>query len=177
MRHDQQMAAGRVVLAACLAGLLVAGASGCVSSTLESDDFRPVGGQSAASPPPQQNAQPQALTSSVPPQTTQPANNPDGMAAGSVSDPVKRQQALEEIRTKAAASSGEKTQIGAVPEAATGQMSSQEQSAIAAELENSRQAAGSELSDAEIEARKAAIRRLQQKGKTHYERTLESIEN
>jgi len=177
MRHVQQVAAGRTVLAACLAGLLTAGASGCVSRSLEAEDFRPVGSQTAVSSSPPPNVEPTALAPQTMPQTKLPANNSDGAATGSVSDPAKRQQALEEIRAKAAASSGEKTHIGAVPEAASRQLSSEEQSAIAADLENSRKAADSQLSDAEVEARKAAIRRLQQKGQTHYERAIDSIEN
>jgi len=192
MKYDQQGAAMRVALAALFAGMLAAAATGCVSSTLNTNDFRPVGGQTAASPAaaPQQSVQSQALvpqsepqplpqvTSEATPQSIPPQpGNSDGTATGSVSDPVKRQQAINEIRTKAAASSGQKTQIGALPTSATEQMSSQEQADIASRLENSRQAAGAELSDAEVEARKAAVRRLQQKGKTHYQQTLEAIEN
>ena len=141
-----------------------------------------MGGEAAASRSvSSQNAQSQDLTpqplSQAASQTGTSTGISDDTATGSVADPAKRQQALEEIRAKAAASSGEKTRIGTVPEAASEQMSLQEQSAIAAELEESRRATGSELSDAEVEARKAAIRRLQQKGKTHYERALDSIEN
>ena len=197
MKYDQQGAAMRVALAALFAGMLAAAATGCVSSTLNTNDFRPVGGQTAASPSaaPQQSVQSQALvpqsepqplpqvtseatSQSIPAQSILPQpGNSDGTATGSVSDPVKRQQAINEIRTKAAASSGQKTQIGALPASATEQMSSQEQADIASRLENSRQATGAELSDAEVEARKAAVRRLQQKGKTHYQQTLEAIEN
>ncbi|MCB1416939.1 MAG: hypothetical protein KDJ64_11060, partial [Nitratireductor sp.] len=108
--------------------------------------------------------------------TLQPGSS-DETATGSVSDPVKRQQAINEIRTKAATSSGQKTQIGAVPASATEQMSSQEQADMASQLENSRQATGDALSDAEVEARKATIRRLQKKGQTHYQQTLDAIEN
>lgn len=183
MKYDQQGAATRVALAALFAVMLAAAATGCVSSTLETRDFRPVGGQTAASPvaAPQQSVQPQALAPQPLPEASsqaalQPVNS-DETATGSVADPIKRQQAIKEIRTKAAASSGQKTQIGAVPASATQQLSDQEQAEMAAQLETSRQATGTELSDAEIEARQAAILRLQKKGKTHYQQTLDAIEN
>ncbi|WP_075996512.1 hypothetical protein [Salaquimonas pukyongi] len=171
----------RASLALLVAVMLALGGGGCVSSTLNEADLRPVGNQATTGAPSQspQDTQPQALTAERVPAETPPAEavDRDAAATGSVGDPVKRQQAVDEIRSKAAASSGQKTQIGAVPGSATGQMSAQEQADIAAKLEDSRQATGAELSDAEVEARKAAIRRLQQKGKSHYDRALEAIEN
>lgn len=194
MRFDRQIAAVRTVPAALLAGLLVFAGSGCVSSTLDSRDFRPVGGQTATSQsatgqrvPAAQDVQSQALPvapqdlaqtqSQVPSQVPPQASVSEDTATGSVGDPAKRQQAVDEIRAKAAVSSGQKTQIGAVPGAATEQMDTREQADIASKLDESRKAVGSELSDAEIEARQAAIRRLQKKGKTHYEQAVDAIEN
>lgn len=171
----------RASLALLVTGMFALGGGGCVSSTLNEADLRPAGNQATTGVPSQspQDTQPQALTVEGTSPPTLPAEtlDRDAAATGSVSDPAKRQQAVDEIRSKAAVSSGQKTQIGPVPSSATGQMSAQEQADIAAKLEDSRQATGSELSDAEVEARKAAIRRLQQKGKSHYERALEAIEN
>lgn len=172
------------LIAACMA------ASGCVSSTLDSNQFRAVGSgtrstaatasqieptvDSTSSAAPlslsQQNAVESAPgVSGVPDGTANAANPQTGQ------DPQARARAIAEMRAKAANSSGVKTQFGAVPEPATEALSAREQLEMKRDLSGA--AATDVVSDSELAAKQESIQRLKKKAKQHYSEALDKIEN
>ncbi|GEM_PF-6718675 len=150
---------------ACLIGL-----GGCVSSTLDSNQFRPVGSQSTANVQQQQVTDASSAPVSISPaaQTTDPA---DGI------DEAGKAAAIAEMRAKGQQTSGQKTHIGALPETAASQLTTAERAKKSAELAKKVTEANSEVTDGEVASKQASIRRLQQKAKNHYQSAVNAIEN
>lgn len=89
-----------------------------------------------------------------------------------------RAEGVQQIRAKAAVSSGTPTNVFAVQTGATTSMTKAQQDAARAELEaaakrNAEIASGG----ADPKAKSAAAKKLKQQAKTHYEETLKEIEN
>lgn len=173
------------LVAFCMLAAMVG--SGCVSSTLESSQFRAVGAQNptASAGIDTQQASNPVSTASGPVDLTADTSNPN--PAGSIRvaseepsavqsgpDPAARAQAVSEMRQKAAAGSGQKTQFGALPEPATKALSAQEQALLARDL--SQTASQNVVSDEELEAKKRSIAQMRRKAKLHYKDALNRIE-
>ena len=152
---------------------------GCVSSMLESGQFRPVGAV---------NSQPQQATAMAsdpvtisPVQTAQGTSQPDKTSGQStdsnIVDEVARQRAIAEMRAKGQQTSGHKTTFGALPETATSQLTDAERQQKALELAEKAEAVNEMISEGEVESKQQSIRRLQQKAKSHYKNAIENIEN
>jgi len=141
--------------------------TGCVSSALESEDF-----QSAT---PSTN---QSQTASGSPNQLVPASTSltDGTTGEGV-DPLARREAVIEMREKANNGSGEKTKFGLLPETANEQLSASDQDRLSSELEQDAEAAQSEVSDEELQAKQDSIRLLRKKAQSHYKEAITTIEN
>lgn len=140
--------------------------AGCVSTTLESEQFRPAGSAQPAPATSNASAEPVELTS------------PDTVAAqaGGV-NPTAREQAVQEIRAKAAHTSGQKTQIGELPDTAAPQLTPAEQAQKQQQLKQAAAEASASVSDAEVQSKQESIRRLQNRARSHYDNAIDSIEN
>ncbi len=196
---------GRLILRG-MAGVSLLVASGCVSSTLDSNQFRAVGENRPAAQAANDSAQltgtenlpsggegPIDLTKAAQSgavkekasggtaatEQTEKSNEGDGNPeeASSVLDPVERAKAIAEMRAKAANGSGEKTRIGLLPEPSDDPIDATKQKKLKAELELDAKRAGATTTDAELEAKKKSIEALRRKAKTHFEDTLKRIEN
>lgn len=109
----------------------------------------------------QQNTQPQTLASSPPSY-----------------DPAQRADAVADIRTKAAQpGSGELTSAYITNDGPTAPLTPQEQAAKIAELERTATANTGSVSDAELAEKQRSIQDLRNKAKTHYNSTVNSIQN
>lgn len=153
--------------------------SGCVSSTLETSQFKPVGStNSVVTQSENQSAalsdDPVALTEQT--QTTSAASADSAIDPNAV-NPAAREQAVEEMRAKAEQTSGEKTHIGALPETAAKQLTPRQQQTKSAELKAAVAQAQSSVSDAEVQSKQSSIQRLRQKAKSHYQDAVKRIEN
>ncbi|MCB1384583.1 MAG: hypothetical protein KDJ80_01480 [Nitratireductor sp.] len=163
----------------------------CVGDSLDTRQFRGVGtevkGPSAPAPAGQQapalspaNAGQSVADTAAPqpivPQTAGASPAPSSSAAAAGNDAASRERALAEIRAKAAHRSGQKTVIGAVPQAAGKQMSADEQQALQRELASELADQKTVISEGDVAAREAALRRLRARGKRHYQEAVEQIE-
>ena len=93
-------------------------------------------------------------------------------------DPIQREQAIAEIRDKAAQpGSGELTNAFAEPDSPNEPMTPQEQAARIAEMERSAERNSGTISDAELAEKQRSIRELQEKAKNHYGNALNTIQN
>jgi len=170
-------------LSALLCGLLlVVPLSACVSSTLDSNQFRPVGGmQSAAQPEPARLDTPEIPVSlSSPINGREPAPslaNTEASESGSVLDPSARKQAIDEMRAKAANGSGVRTQIGAIPATATERLDEAGRQRLESELRQSSSDADAAISDDELNAKKRSIEQMRRKATRHFDDALQTIEN
>ena len=168
----------RARLLCCLLPLaLIVG--GCVSSTLEPDQFRPVG--AANKPTAESTAMSSEPVTISPVQsvqgTPQPAKGSEQKPDPNGIDEVARQRAIAEMRAKGQQTSGQKTTIGALPEPATSQLTNAEREQKAKELAEKVDAVNETISEGEVETKQQSIRRLQQKARSHYENAIENIEN
>ncbi|MGB7286154.1 MAG: hypothetical protein WBC71_04405 [Salaquimonas sp.] len=147
--------------------------SGCVSSTLETSQFKPVGAQqNSISTQDTSSNQPVALAQDAANETGDiNSNDPNAISAAA------RAQGIQEMRSKAEGRSGEKTHIGALPEPAAQQLSAEEQAQKANELKAAAAEASASVSDAEIDSKQNSIRRLQKKARSHYDDAVQGIEN
>ena len=89
-------------------------------------------------------------------------------------DPRAREEAVSQMRAKAAAGSGQKTKIGPIPQTAAPALSQADQERLKQEL--SRTAATDVVSDDELEQKRRSIAEMRRKAGTHYRETLEKIE-
>ena len=93
-------------------------------------------------------------------------------------DPIARENAVAEIRAKAADSgSGELTSAYVTNDGPTSPLSPEEQAAKIAELEQSAGNNSGQISDDELNATQQSIKDLQNKARTHYNSALNSIQN
>ncbi len=155
--------------------------SGCVSSTLDSSQFRPVGSTSSNKLTPESLAAQGETSSEEQAESTNQVEqsggfnaNPDDPRATTAEG---RQQGIAEIRSKAEAQAGEKIQIGPLPESATEQLTPEQQRAKAAALAAQASAANGEVGDAEVVSKHESIRRLRARSQSHYNEALKKIEN
>lgn len=142
--------------------------SGCVSSTLETSQFRPVGTTSSNAA----GSNDEIQTSSEPVSTA-----PNDLNDPNVLNAAAREQAVQEMRAKGQETSGEKTKIGLLPETATQQLTRSEQNSKAAALKNAAAEAQSSVSDEEIQSKQDSISRLRKKARSHYGDAVKRIEN
>jgi len=105
----------------------------------------------------------------------QPANPADIPAAPQIAET--RAGGVEQIRAKAAVSSGTPTNVFAVQKGATDGMSTAEQEQARAELEAAAKRNAAIASGTDAKAKAAAARKLKLQAQTHYEETLKEIEN
>jgi hypothetical protein len=160
--------------------------AGCMSS---GNPLRAVGAQPQQSPAGQvalqqgtamnvAGAQPSDLaqTSATSTETyTQPADPAAIPAAPQIADT--RAGGVEQIRAKAAVSSGAPTNVFAEQKGATEGMSAAEQEQARAELEAAAKRNAAIASGTDPKAKAAAARKLKLQAQTHYEETLKDIEN
>jgi len=107
---------------------------------------------------------------------TQP--QPQPLAVNASYDPAQREQAVAEIRQKAAQpGSGELTNAFADPDGPNEAMTESEQAARISELEQSADRNASIVSDAELAEKQRSIRELQQKARNHYNNAVNTIKN
>ncbi|MEM9279963.1 MAG: hypothetical protein AAGA76_15460 [Pseudomonadota bacterium] len=93
-------------------------------------------------------------------------------------DPAQRDQAVAEIREKAAQSgSGELTNAFVDQDGPNEPLTASEQAQLINELEQSAQRNSGSVTDAELEAKQRSIRELQQKARTHYDSAVNNIQN
>ncbi len=161
-----------------------------MSSTLDSSQFRPVESTpqspSAVAPAdaggapvvlaPQADAA-RSEGSAAMPITGTDAGTDVGTGATDVRtgpDPRAREEAVSQMRAKAAAGSGQKTKIGPIPQTAAPALSQADQERLKQEL--SRTAATDVVSDDELEQKRRSIAEMRRKAGTHYRETLEKIE-
>jgi hypothetical protein len=88
-----------------------------------------------------------------------------------------REAGVQEIRAKAAVSSGTPTNVFAVQTGATAGMTKAEQEAARAELEAAAKRNAAIASGADAKAKAAAARKLKLQAQTHYDEALKEIEN
>jgi PBP1b-binding outer membrane lipoprotein LpoB len=123
-------------------------------------------------------AQPADLTQTMatsPEVYTAPANPADIPPPPAIAD--SRAGGVEQIREKAAVSSGTPTNVFAVQKGATAGMSTAEQEQARAELEAAAKRNASIASGSDAAAKAAAAKKLKLQAQTHYEETLKEIEN
>ena len=170
-------------------------ATGCVSSTLDSKQFRPVGGSTESTgsdnfdrEPTQEIAQsptgpvnlanPASESAAIAAdKTLKTGNGETGSGQNSVLNPVEREKAIAEMRAKAANGSGVKTRIGLLPESSSDPMDAGKQKRLAAELEKSIEEAEKSATDEELEAKKNSIEAMRRKAGSHYDNALKRIED
>lgn len=93
-------------------------------------------------------------------------------------DPAQREQAVAEIREKAAQEgSGELTNAFADQNGPGEPMVASEQAELINQLEQNAQQNSEYISDTELEAKQQSIRELQQKARTHYNNAVSTIQN
>jgi hypothetical protein len=93
-------------------------------------------------------------------------------------DPVQRDQAVAEIRQKAAQSgSGELTSAYVTNDGPTTPMSPEEQAAKISELEGSAAQNTASVQDAELASKQQSIQQLRNEAKTHYNNAVSTIKN
>lgn len=107
---------------------------------------------------------------------------PDGPAAPEDIPPAPemaktREEAIQQIREKAAATGKNKPHIFEERKAATQRMSKEEQARIAAEMEATAARNANILSENEAEARSKDSKLLQLRAKSHYDKAVKNIEN
>jgi len=156
--------------------------SGCVSTTLDSNQFQSAGDAGSAD-----------LTEGNSIAVT---GEPLDLSAGAVErrgvqtpgetpvsepevvlDPAARQAAVEEMRAKAENRSGVKQQIGGIPEAATDRLNSASQQELESELRQAADEADNAATDAELAAKKREIDAMRRKANSHFDDALRKIEN
>jgi hypothetical protein len=106
---------------------------------------------------------------------TTPANPADIPPAPAIAET--RAGGVEQIRAKAAGTSGTPTNVFAVQKGATTGMSAAEQEQARAELEAAAKRNASIISGSDAKAKAAAARKLKLQAQTHYDETLQEIEN
>ena len=95
-------------------------------------------------------------------------------------EPISRQnhdQAITEIRAKAANTGDAPPQINDVPVSTIKHLTAQQQALSKAELRAEAQAAHGLISDAELAAKRAEIAKLRKKAQSHYNQALQQIQN
>lgn len=170
-----------------LSGLLIAASiilplTACVSQTLDSNEFRPVGAK--------QNVQLdqgiKPVSSDTPVRLSQqsgddanlePSQTVSAESGNSVLDPAEREKAIAEMRAKAGQESGAKTQIGAIPETAAERLDASGLRALESELKQSAGEADTRITDAELAAKRRSINAMRRKANRHYEDALQGIED
>ena len=88
-----------------------------------------------------------------------------------------RDQAIAEIRAKAASTGNAPPQIGDVPVSTIKHLTAREQALSKAELQAEAQAARGLISDSELAAKRAEFALLRKKAKSHYNQALQQIQN
>lgn len=93
-------------------------------------------------------------------------------------DPVQREQAIAEIREKAAQSgSGELTNVNALVDGDNEPLTPSQQAASIQELESSAARNNATVRDAELVEKQRSIRELQGQARDHYDKALNTIQN
>ena len=93
-------------------------------------------------------------------------------------DPAQREQAIAEIREKAAQpGSGELTNAYTEANGPNEPLTPSEQAARISELENSATQNNVSVSDAELAAKQASIREMQGQARSHYNNAVDTIKN
>ena len=119
-----------------------------------------------------------ALSAYVSDTLSQQDTQPQTLAEQPSYDPAQRQQAVAEIREKSTQpGSGELTSAYVTNDGPTAPLTPEEQAAKIAELERSANTNASNVSDAELAAKQQSIQDLRNKARTHYDSTINSIQN
>ena len=103
---------------------------------------------------------------------------PKTLAENPSYDPAQREQAVAEIREKAAQEGGgELTNAFANQDGPNEPMQASEQEQLIRELEQNAEQNANNIPDAELEAKQRSIRELQQKARSHYQNAVSNIQN
>jgi hypothetical protein len=193
LRHFRAFLFPVRVIALTVLGIFVAG---CVSSAVNTNDFRPVGQdqpggaarQISTSSSPQANAaavQPVNLVGAASGGSRSPTDQSDqtnlsaysGNEASAAETADMRSEGVRIIRDKAAGKPGLKPQVGPLPTTATSQFTPSEQQAKIRELSAAAAASQEQVRDAEIRARRREFQVLRRKASSHYRDALKGIED